>query len=59
MSFIERFNLSCPLFGVSFKRGSTVRIYKLATTRIFALSVESSTQSRITAQVWYGRYEGR
>ena len=24
MSFIERLNLLCPLFGVSFKRGSTV-----------------------------------
>ena len=24
MSFIETLNLLCPLFGVSFKRGSTV-----------------------------------
>ena len=24
MSFIERSNVLCPLFGVSFKRGSTV-----------------------------------
>ena len=24
MFFIERLNLLCPLFGVSFKRGSTV-----------------------------------
>ena len=26
MSFIERSNVLCPLFGVSFKRGSTVAI---------------------------------
>ena len=24
MSYIERLNLMCPLFGVSFKRGSTL-----------------------------------
>ena len=27
MSFIERLNLLCPLFGVSFKRGSPVYHY--------------------------------
>ena len=27
MSFIERLNLLCPLFGVSFKRGFTVTVF--------------------------------
>ena len=46
MSFIERLNLLCPLFGVSFKRDSTVvtkemkqELVSVLVWRIFELSL--------------------